>query len=282
MDVGLTGKTVLITGGSSGIGKATALLYGLEKGVNVALTYFEHQVRADAVVAQIRERGGSALAVPLSLADHASIESAVQTVAETFGSIDVLVNNAVQWGSDNRGKRLEEMPLAQWQETVGVNLLGTVRVTQLVAPYMRKRRWGRIVNVSSDVALDSMVGSGPYGSLKAALLGFTANLVTELSADGILSNVVIPGWTLTDRAIAFFPEAFRETAQSAFPTGRVTLPEDVASLIVYLGSAANGHVNGESVKVTGKGSQAMLSAMFRDFMARQNATPPGYNQSGSA
>ena len=163
----------------------------------------------------------------------------------------------------------EEIPLSQWEEIICVNLFGTVQLTQAVVPGMRLQHFGRIVNISSDVALDSMIGSGPYGSLKAAFFGLTANLVTELSADNILTNVVIPSWTLTDRAKKFFPVAFQKQAVSAFPTGRVTRPEDVASLIAYLGSAANGHINGECIKATGKGSQAMLAAIFQEFSKKQ-------------
>ena len=134
---------------------------------------------------------------------------------------------------------------------------------------MRKNRWGRIVNVSADISYNSMKGAGPYGSLKTALFGFTSNLVEELSADGILSNVVLPSWTLVERAIESFPEEFRREAGKAFPTNRVTTPEDVASVIVYLGSAANRHVNGEHIRVTGRGSQPVLNMLIGEYRARQ-------------
>lgn len=271
MDTGLEGKTVLITGGSSGIGKATALMFAEETEAQVAITYYQNEEGAKEIVEAIENNGGQALAVPMMLEDHAGIQKTVAETADRFGSIDVLVNNAVFWGDrKNRGKSFEEMPLSQWEETIGVNLFGMVKVTQEVVPFMRKTQWGRIINVSSDVALHSMKGSGPYGSLKSALFGFTANLVEELSEDGVLSNVVIPSWTLTERAINYFPEEFRQQAIKAFPANRVTLPEDVASMIVYLGSAANGHVNGEQICVTGKGSQAMLGSMFREFSEKNS------------
>lgn len=267
METGLEDKTVLITGGSSGIGKATALMFAEQAKARIAFTYYQNEESARQIVEMIEARGRRALAVRMSLEEPASIQKAVADTAGHFGSVDVLVNNAVHWGNrTNRGKRFEEMPLSQWEETIGTNLFGTVKVTQEAVPYMRKAQWGRIINVSSDVALESMKGSGPYGSLKSALFGFTANLVEELSRDGILTNVVIPSWTLTKRAIAFFPDTFRREAVKAFPTNRVTTPEDVASLIVYLGSAANGHVNGEHIRVTGKGSQAMLGTLFREFL----------------
>jgi len=270
MDTGLSGKTILITGGSMGIGKATALAFGREAGARVALTYFKNEASAKEVVASIERDGGIAFAVYMALGDHASIEKAVEVIAGKFGSIDVLVNNAIQWGSGgNRGKAFEEMPMEQWQETVGVNLFGTVKATQLVVPFMRRQKWGRIVNVSSDIGYDSMKGSGPYGSLKTALFGLTSNLVEELSVDGILSNVVLPSWTMVERHMANFPEDFRREAARAYPTGRITTAQDVASMILYLGSAANGHVNGEHIRVTGKNSQPLLSMLMSEYRARQ-------------
>ncbi len=270
MDTGLNGKTILITGGSMGIGKASALAFGHETGSRVAVTYFKNEVSAKEAVASIERDGGTAFATYMSLADHASIEKAVEAIARRFGSIDVLVNNAIQWGSgENRSKAFEEMSMKQWQETVGINLFGTVKVTQLVVPFMRKQKWGRIVNISSDIGYDSLKGSGPYGSLKTALFGLTSNLVEELSADGILSNVVLPSWTLVERHMANFPEEFRREAAKAFPTRRITTAQDVASLIVYLGSAANGHINGEHIRVTGKSSQPLLNMLMSEYRAKQ-------------
>ncbi len=273
MDTGLNGKTVLVTGGTSGIGKATALAFGREAGVHVALTYFRNETAAREVAAAIEQGGGSAHAIYLSLGDLGSIEEAVEAVARKFGSIDVLVNSAVYAGSglENMGKAFEEMPIQQWEESLAVNLLGTVRLTQLVVPFMRRNKWGRIVNVSADIDYDSLKGAGPYGALKTALFGFTSNLVEELSPDGILANVVLPSWTLVERAVARFPEDFRREAARAFPTKRITTPEDVASLIVYLGSAANGHVNGQHIRVTGKGSQSALNLLMQEYAGRQAA-----------
>lgn len=269
MHFGFEGKTVLVTGGSSGIGQATVLMLAQEPEVNIAFTYFKNEDGANDLVRSIEANGGSAVGVYMDLADHASIEQAVDAVATRFGRVDVLVNNAVHWGSGaNRGKVFEAMPLAQWEETISVNLFGTVKVTQMVTPFMRQQKWGRIVSISSDVALDSMVGSGPYSTLKSALFGFTANLVEELSADGIMSNVILPSWTLTDRARDYFPVGIHEKIRTAFPTQRVTVPEDVASLILYLASPANGHVNGEIIRVTGKASLPFMNYLFKEFMSQ--------------
>lgn len=266
MNLGLENKTVFVTGGSSGIGRATAIAYGREPGVQVALSYFQHKEEAEKVVQTIEEDGGSAMAVHMDLGDHETVRKAVAAITGKFGGIEVLVNNAVHWGDgSNRNVGVEEMPISQWEETIGINLFGTVKVTQEAIPYMRRQQWGRIINVSSDVAHESFTGSGPYGSLKAALFGFTANLVSELSPEGILSNVVIPSWTLTEKARNYFPEGFAEQARQAFPTQRVTRPEDIASAILFLGSGANRHINGEHINVTGKGSQAMLTYLLTKF-----------------
>jgi 3-oxoacyl-[acyl-carrier protein] reductase len=186
----------------------------------------------------------------------------VEEVTARTGRLDVLVNNAVQWVDPAQRRRQHELTRQQWEEVVGVNLFGTAQVTQQALPFMQRAQWGRIVTLSSDLALDSMPGSGPYSTLKAALLGFNANLVEEYSAEGILSNVVLPSWTLTARARKFSP-AFQQAAALAFPTRRITEPEEVASLVLYLGSAANGHVNGEAIKVTGKGCQPILTSLFQ-------------------
>lgn len=264
MDLGLKDKTVLITGGSSGIGKETALTFAREDGVQIVVTYFKGKQAAQELVDTINNSGNKSLAVPLALADFSSIEQAVETIREHFETIDILVNNAVYWGDGSAmGKSFEDIPMQQWSDVVGTNLFGTVRLTQLVLPGMRRQKFGRIVNVSSDIALESMVGSGPYGSLKAALFGLTSNLVVEGSADNILTNVVLPSLTMTEKATQRFPDEFKEAAKAAFPTGRITTPQDVASLIVYLGSSANSHINGEIIKATGKGSQPLLNYILR-------------------
>lgn len=264
MNLELRKKTVLITGGSSGIGTSIARMYAQESGVQIALTYHTNEQAAAELAGQLKSEGASALAVPLDLGDHESIDRAINEIAGTFGGVDVLINNAVFWGSPgSRRRNFEETPIEEWEKILGINLLGTVKVIQSVILFMKRKKFGRIVNISSDIALDSMPGSGPYGTMKSAFFGLTANLVTEFSADNILSNVVIPSLTFTDEAKKRFPKPFQVAAKKAFPTNRVTNPEDVASLVAYLGSGANIHVNGELIRVTGKGSQPMLNAIFK-------------------
>lgn len=264
MNLKLQNKTVLITGGSSGIGKSIVQAFAEEPEIHIAFMYHSNKQEAESLIAQLKQKDISVLAVPMDLANLESIDQAVKKVLNKYAGVDVLINNAVFWGSPgSRGFRFEEIPMEEWRKVLNINVLGTVKMIQEVVPFMRKKRFGRIVNISSDIALDSMPGSGPYGTMKSALFGLTANLVTEFSADNILSNVVIPSLTFTEKAQKRFPETFQEAAKKAFPTNRVTRPEDVASLVVYLGSGANTHVNGEMIRVTGKGSQPVLNAIYQ-------------------
>ncbi len=265
MDLGLKSKTVLVTGGNSGIGKAIALGFAQESGVNIAITYHQREDAANDVVQEIQRLGCEACALQLNLEEPSQISRCIDFIVNRFGSLHTLINNAVYWGDPTyRGSRFEDIPLIHWQKMIRTNLLGTISVLQSAIPMMKKQHFGRIVSISSDLAMESMVGSGPYSTVKAALTGLNANLVSELSSYNILSNVVLPSLTMTENATRQFSKTFQDAAKTAFPTARITKPEEVASLVNYLGSAANGHINGESIRVTGKGSQAMLSKIFAD------------------
>jgi NAD(P)-dependent dehydrogenase (short-subunit alcohol dehydrogenase family) len=251
MELSLAKRVVLVTGSSSGIGRATALAFGRE-GARVGITYRSQRQQAEETARRVIEAGGQAVVVPYDLAREETIKEAVETVGQQWGRIDVLVNNAVQWGSlEEMGKRFEEVPMSSWKLTLDLSLAGVYHTLQQVIPLMRVQGWGRIVNVSSNVAEDGIPGAGAYAAAKAGLHGLTRVLARELGPAGILSNVVMPGFTLTERNRDQFPQAMQAAVAQQTPTGRLTKPEDVAALIVFLGSATNGHVNGETIRCTG-------------------------------
>lgn len=251
MELGLANRVVLVTGSSSGIGRATALAFGRE-GARVGITYRSQRQQAEETARQVIEAGGQAIVVAYDLAHEETIKEAVETIGQQWGHIDVLVNNAVQWGSlEEMGKRFEEIPMSSWKSTLDLSLAGVYYTLQQVIPLMRTQSWGRIVNVSSNVAEDGIPGAGAYAAAKAGLHGLTRVLARELGPAGILSNVVMPGFTLTERNRDQFPQAMQAAVAQQTPTGRLTRPEDVAALIVFLGSAANSHVNGETIRCTG-------------------------------
>jgi 3-oxoacyl-[acyl-carrier protein] reductase len=252
MDLGLEQRVVVVTGGSRGIGRAIALAFGRER-ARVALTYHSQPERGEATAAEVRALGTDAIAVPMDLADRASIAAAFAAVAERWGRLDVLINNAVRWGT--RGPwdapLFEDLDPAEWAPTFEANFEGHYTAIQRALPAMRAGGWGRIVNISSGIAVDGLPGSGAYAGAKAALHGLTRTLARELGPAGILVNVAMPGLTLTERVRERVPTALRDQLSSASPIRRLLAPEEVAPAIVFLGSAANTAVTGEIIRVSG-------------------------------
>ena len=250
MDLGLKGRVAPITGSSRGIGRATAEIFGCE-GALVAVTYHNLRERAEEVAAGIRERGGEAMVAPLDISSDESIRDAVDAVAACWRRIDILINNAVH-GSERvvvEGP-FEEVPSEQWRDLLRGNFEGAHVAIMAVLPYMRRHRWGRIVNVSSAVAADGYPGGATYGAAKAALHGLTRTLAKELAPDGILTNVVMPGLTQSETVLSSMPELVEQTSKVS-PIRHVPTPAEVASVIVFVASAANTTLNGEVIRANG-------------------------------
>ena len=252
MDLGLADRVVLITGGSQGIGRAAALAFARER-ARVVITYHSHRGKADEVVEEVRQLDTEALAVAMELATPESIHAAVAAAIERFGRVDVLVNNAVQWGQRLPWNlpHFEELPDEEWRSLLRANLEGSYSAIRAVLPSMRANGWGRIVNVSSGIAVDGMPGAGPYASAKAALHGLTRTLCKELGPAGILVNVVMPGFTLTERNAGRVPADRQAEIERTSPIRRILPPEEVVPTIVFLSSAANTAVTGEIVRASG-------------------------------
>ncbi|MGW1156978.1 SDR family NAD(P)-dependent oxidoreductase [Streptomyces sp. NPDC002513] len=249
MDTALKDRVVLVTGASTGIGAATARAYGQE-GARVAITYRSNPEKAEKVVSEIEAAGGQALAVRLDLEDLPTVEAAVNTVVERWGGVDVLVANAVRWGGDGPPDptvRFEHVSLEEWQAMISANLIGAAAQVRAVLPSMRSRGWGRIVLISSSVAEEGVPGPGPYGTAKSGLYGLARSLAWEAGRDGILVNVVAPGFTLTDSRPPI-PKAITDALASGTPTRRLSDADDVARLVLFLGSGANGNLTGEVVR----------------------------------
>jgi 3-oxoacyl-[acyl-carrier protein] reductase len=252
VDLGLVGRTVIVTGGSRGIGRATAELLAAE-GARVAVTFRRHAERAEAVAAAIRSRGGDACAAFLDLGDLASIGAAARAVFDRWGRIDVVVNNAVEWvdAADYRTELFEDLPADEWQRLIRTNVEGVYGLIQTVVPMMRARRWGRIVSVSSCAATDGLTGYAWYATAKAALHGMTHTLARELGPSGILVNVVMPGGTLTESVKEQIPAPVLERQGRSLPIRRLPTPDEVASVIAFLASPTNAVITGEIVRASG-------------------------------
>jgi len=244
-------RVVLITGGNSGIGHATALAFAREH-AQVAITYKGNADTANKVVAEIEKAGGEGIAVAMDLSDHASIKAVSDRIIEKWGHIDVLVANAVNWGSERMqpNKHIEDIPLDEWRAMVDINLIGTVASVQAVLPGMRKQKSGRIILISSDVTHERMPGLSHYTSAKGALNAILAAFAADFGPDGITVNIVLPGFTTTER-MQSVPEQVKNMIITQTPTGRLSIPEDIASAIVFLVSAGAKNITGEMLKING-------------------------------
>ncbi|GIH03904.1 beta-ketoacyl-ACP reductase [Rhizocola hellebori] len=248
MDLGLTNRTVIVTGASGGIGRHIAHGFAAE-GADVVITYRTSPSDAEQVAKEI---GGRTLVTEYDMSDPAAAGALAQRVLDWTGRIDVLVNNAVNWGASGLPQGpFEAAPEDYWLPVLRDNIEGTLRLTRAVAPILRQRRWGRVVHVSSSVAEDGMPGGEYYGAAKAALHGFSKSAAIGLGGTGdILSNVVMPGLTRTDRN-SQITDAVGEHYRALTPIGRLLDASEVANTIVYLGSAANTGITGQVIRVTG-------------------------------
>lgn len=252
MDLGLAGKAVLVTGGSSGIGRAAALGFAME-GANVALTYHSNRAAGEQTAAKVADCGSDALALTMDLADPSTIYSVVSEVVDRWGRLDVLVANAVAWDPEpaDTTKPFEDLATEDWSAMLRTSLEGTFHTVRAVLPTMRKGAWGRIAMTSSGFAIRGAPGEAAYATAKAGLHGFARTLARELGPAGILVNIVMPGLTTTDRSLTVYSEEWQNVAKSRTPSGRLSTPEDVAAVAVFACSEANGNMTGEIFKVDG-------------------------------
>ncbi len=247
MDSDLTGRVALITGGSRGIGRAIALGFA-RAGAKIVIAS-RKQAGVDAVAAEVRSLGGAALAVAAHVGDEQAIVSLVRRAQETFGRIDILVNNAAT--NPHFGPLLDATP-AQWDKIMQVNLRGVFLMCQQVAPGMKERRSGSIINIASIEGLNPSRWTGIYSVSKAALILLTRALAQELGPFGIRVNALAPGLIKTDFSQALWQTpAIAEAVASRTPLGRLGDPDDIVGAALFLASSGSAYVNGAVLTVDG-------------------------------
>ena len=250
MDLHLKDATVFVTGSSAGIGQATAIAYGAE-GARVAVTYYKNRQGAEETAKEVQDRGGQALTVHYDLAEPDSIRSSIEQIQKEWGTLNVLVNNAAPMDvAGPTGQLFEDVPIQNWESMIRRTLEGVALTIQCALPLMRKSGWGRILNISSD-GTDGWPGLGPYATAKSGLHGLTRTLAAELGPANIVSNVVMPGAVMTERTAKNIPAEQKEQIRQHMPTRQLITPEDVAAVIVFLGSPVNKQIIGEIIRVTG-------------------------------
>jgi 3-oxoacyl-[acyl-carrier protein] reductase len=238
-------KNVIVTGASRGIGREIALSYGRLR-YNVCVNYAGNKEASESVVKEIEELGGNAFAYCCDVSDEEQVVDMLKKVDDTFGPVDVLVNNA----GITKDALLIRMNLDSWQRVVDINLKGTFLCTKYAAKYMIKKKYGHIVNISSVVAFMGNVGQANYIASKSGIIGLTIASATELAKFGIRVNAIVPGfiWTnMTEKLV----DQIKKDLTDKIALGYIGKPEDVSPIVVFLTSGAADYVTGQAIHVNG-------------------------------
>ena len=237
----LTGQFALVTGASGGIGGAIAKALHA-RGATVALS----GTRREALDKLAGELGTRVHVTPCDLADVAATEALAGQAETAMGGLDILVNNA----GLTRDNLLLRLGQAEWDEVLAANLTGAFVSTQAVIKGMMKRRFGRVINITSVVGVTGNAGQANYAASKAGLIGFSKSVAKEYAARGVLVNCVAPGFIETDMTAAL-PETARAALLESIPLGRLGAPGDIAGAVTFLASDMGAYITGQVLVVDG-------------------------------
>ena len=249
----LKDKVAIVTGGAKGIGKGIALKFA-EEGCNVVVNA-RHIEGAQKVAREIKALGRNSLAIAADVSKSEEVEEMVKRIIKEFGKIDILVNNA---GGVSGDARIEETTEEDWDRVIDINLKGQFLCCKAVVPYMRKNKYGRIINVSSMGAIHPPAPIVHYHAAKGGVLGLTTNLAFELAPFNITVNAILPGPITTE----FFTEmlkkmskeedkAFFKMLENKVPMHRMGTPEEIAGVALFLASDLSSYVTGEAINAGG-------------------------------
>lgn len=244
--IDLKGKSVLITGGSRGIGAACVRLF-LKADADVAFTYSANKHSAEKLLQELK--GSSKIIIKKADASsETEVQKAVEEIIDELGKIDILVNNAGVW----KQGAVDTMALSEWEETIKINLTGTFLFSKAVIPFMKKNNYGRIINITSTAGQRGEAFYSHYASSKGGVISFTKSLAAELGKFNITVNSVAPGWVITDMTKNVFADKnYFEQEKKNIPLQRIAEPEDIAGPVLFLASAMANHITGEILNVNG-------------------------------
>ena len=237
-------KTVLVTGGSRGIGKSISTT--LSKSHHVVVGYVHSQDKAEEVVGEITESGGSANSVEINISSKESVDRAFATIEDAYGSVDILINNA-GITKDNILPRMKE---EEWLDVIQTNLTGSFYTSQRAIKQMMKNKWGRIIFISSVVGISGNQGQANYAASKAGLIGLSKSISKELGSRNITSNVIAPGYIETDMT-SFLDDENKENIIEQLSIKRIGKPEDISNVVAFLCNDESEYITGQVIPVDG-------------------------------
>lgn len=238
-------KVAFITGATRGIGRAIALELAKE-GYNIALNYRTENEALETLKKEISELGVECYPVQGDVSKAEDSERMTKEIIEHFEQIDVLVNNA----GITKDKLIQRMKEEEFTDVINVNLVGTFNITKNVIKYMTKKRYGKIINLSSVVGISGNAGQSNYAASKAGIIGFTKSIAKELASRNITANAVAPGFIQTDMTNVLKDE-IKEAIEGTIPLKRLGTAEDVAKVVKFLASDESSYITGQVINVDG-------------------------------
>lgn len=241
----LDGKVAIVTGASRGIGRAVAISLA-SAGAKVVINYAGNTAAAEEVKAIIEAAGGQALLVQADVANEDAVAVMVKQTVDTFGRIDILINNA----GITRDNLLMRMKEGDWDDVMNTNLKGIFMCTKAISRVMMKQKYGKIINMTSVVGIMGNAGQSNYAAAKAGVIGFTKSMAKELASRGITVNAIAPGFINTDMT-AVLSDHIKDELVTKIPLGRLGSSDDVAAAVLYLVSDSANYITGQTLNIDG-------------------------------
>ena len=240
----LSHKTAIVTGASQGIGKTIAI--EMAKSGAIVFCLARNKEALDATIKKITENGGKATAFSCDISNNDDFKSIILNIVKENGSIDIPVNNA----GITKDNILMRMSDDQWDDVLNINLKGSFTCTRSVIKFMMKKKFGRIINITSIVGITGNAGQANYAASKSGLIGLTKSIAKEVASRGITANCVAPGWIETSMTDQLSTEV-KNKFLSQIPTGKIGQSKDIANTVIFLASDEAGYITGQTITVDG-------------------------------